>query len=959
MEENIPKDYQNNVTLRASDNEGISGDADAGSVREQRTPAEIQIHKRLTEMKKKLRRVDELVIKICHLKDEIAHDLNTFFEELPTSLPSRSIEGDDDSNVSDLEPSAKSANGDDPQLLTVPRIRFRAWKELDHHSSVRGESAPEPIDAMEIPSDELIGTFKPGAPWDRMSEIICDPSGQPIGIPERLQINSTRLKLMLHGFDASLDSQKSIASSLPLTILRPFKILDYHYSKMKNLLKSLEEEANSSKLNPESRRDTASGGAGETITTATDQENYINDIHCLIAYLDERIVPLSKRVAEEADVVRFSELCLARRSENGWSEIHEKANENFDSDVVTDYHRALEHNPAWRPPTDDPQLYAADHAELGQMGGVAQDIDQDWKWDKKLSNEILAKLRKRLASWTNPADVPDREYLLLLPDRVFGYVLDNHKWASLRVGSTDEGDQPLLPIATDEDPWKQLYLPTQHKEIIRSLLEQKFQNSAENENMDLVRGKGHGLIILLHGPPGVGKTFTAKCAAVATKRPLFSITCGDLGISAENIEKNLSEFFRLSHAWGCVLLLDEADVFLSSRKREDVLRNSLASVFLRSLEYYPSILFLTTNRARDFDEAFASRIHISLYYPALDLQGTCVIWNNMLSLMKRRHRGMLADDEALLDYARELYKAQPSRGGRWNGRQIRNALQSVVAIADFEKEPGSSLRLTKDQFKKVSQSYDEFNRYRFSIIGDSIPASEDAVIELRSRYAQHHRDREAPGASLAHSTSSLSSSGHASPWRPHKKTDNGKELQSIPLIPPLSSNVATQEQQSSKPEQSWNQTMSSLDVQPQSPYAPPGWAPIQNIGILPIGMGYSPMGVSVPMPMAAPFQCHNATMNPYNLGGTGSPFQLPPNTPGVTPQYSQFANHFQSQPIVPQATQSQSSQLQPSRPGLGQALPSQSQLGKESGGGFWGRFNYDDQASHPSAWQSHEPNVET
>ncbi|KAG5789276.1 hypothetical protein H9Q69_011673 [Fusarium xylarioides] len=555
METNIPKDYHNDVTLRTSDNGGISGDADAGSVQEQRTPAEIQIHKRLTEMKKKLRRVDKLVVKICHLKDEISHELDTFFEELPTSPPSLSVEGDDDGNASDFEPSAKSVNGDDPQLLTVPRIRFRAWKELGHHSSVRGESAPEPIDAIEIPSDEPIGTFEPGAPWDRMSEIICDPSGQPLGLPERLQINSTRLKLMLRGFDASLDSQKSIASSLPLTILRPFKILDYHYSKMKTLLKSLEEEANSNKLNSESRRDTASGGAGETITTATDQENYINDIHCLVAYLDDRIVPLSKRLAEESDVVRFSELwylfppdsfIYARKSDFvhkvwrvvqrtggrrymrrpdhvpessfryqfspfvvdcyfidfdgrhfvpvfgqfeidffddvqpvsslpvfplriaekdglvhrdqledrsrefvdytsvqhryycGWSHGRtiggmklEEANENFDSDVVTDYRRALEHNPAWRPLTDDPQLYAMDHAELGQMGGVAQDIDQDWKWDKKLSNEILAELRKRLASWTKPADVPDREYLLLLPDRVFGYVFDNRKWGMI------------------------------------------------------------------------------------------------------------------------------------------------------------------------------------------------------------------------------------------------------------------------------------------------------------------------------------------------------------------------------------------------------------------------------------------------------------------------------------------------------------------------------------------------
>jgi hypothetical protein len=55
-----------------------------------------------------------------------------------------------------------------------------------------------------------------------------------------------------------------------------------------------------------------------------------------------------------------------------------------------------------------------------------------------------------------------------------------------------------------------------------------------------------------------------------------------------------------------VLLLDEADVYLERRAAQDVLRNSLVSVFLRSLEYYKGIFFLTTNRVRDFDEAAGS-----------------------------------------------------------------------------------------------------------------------------------------------------------------------------------------------------------------------------------------------------------------------------------------------------------------------------------------------------------------
>lgn len=70
---------------------------------------------------------------------------------------------------------------------------------------------------------------------------------------------------------------------------------------------------------------------------------------------------------------------------------------------------------------------------------------------------------------------------------------------------------------------------------------------------------GKGVIILLHGEPGVGKTSTAECIADYTSRPLYPITCGDIGETADEVERNLEKTFQLAHKWGCVLLLDEAE----------------------------------------------------------------------------------------------------------------------------------------------------------------------------------------------------------------------------------------------------------------------------------------------------------------------------------------------------------------------------------------------------------------
>ncbi len=87
------------------------------------------------------------------------------------------------------------------------------------------------------------------------------------------------------------------------------------------------------------------------------------------------------------------------------------------------------------------------------------------------------------------------------------------------------------------------------------------------------------MIILLHGVPGVGKTSTEETIADGTERPLYPLTCGDIGETPEQVEKYLESAFTLGHRWGCVLLLDEADVFFIARRdKADMRRNAMVSV---------------------------------------------------------------------------------------------------------------------------------------------------------------------------------------------------------------------------------------------------------------------------------------------------------------------------------------------------------------------------------------------
>ena len=122
-----------------------------------------------------------------------------------------------------------------------------------------------------------------------------------------------------------------------------------------------------------------------------------------------------------------------------------------------------------------------------------------------------------------------------------------------------------------------------------------------------------------------------------------------------------------------MLLLDEADVFLEKRTVQDIHRNALVSIFLRLLEYFQGILFLTTNRVETFDEAFQSRIHIALRYGELSVPAKKSVWKLFLSKVKDIEGVKMAEFREQ-DYDRLAKKVL-------NGRQIKNAVRTAQSLA--------------------------------------------------------------------------------------------------------------------------------------------------------------------------------------------------------------------------------------------------------------------------------------
>jgi len=248
----------------------------------------------------------------------------------------------------------------------------------------------------------------------------------------------------------------------------------------------------------------------------------------------------------------------------------------------------------------------------------------------------------------------------------------------------------------NEEAFKSLVVDKETKELISALVTN--QIDAE-KGTDLMSGKGNGLFILLHGGPGTGKTLTAESVAEFSKKPLYRVTCGDIGTEAAEVEKYLEVVLLLGKIWGCVVLLDEADVFLEQRKISDLQRNALVSVFFRVLEYYDGILILTSNRVGSFDESFKSRIQLTLRYKNLGKEQRLKIWENFISRVesfknegstRRSETRHLASIHGGVDLGINAEEVRANLDElaetKLNGREIRNAVSTARQLAMFRRE---------------------------------------------------------------------------------------------------------------------------------------------------------------------------------------------------------------------------------------------------------------------------------
>ena len=273
--------------------------------------------------------------------------------------------------------------------------------------------------------------------------------------------------------------------------------------------------------------------------------------------------------------------------------------------------------------------------------------------DDKISKLVVDVKKETISS----SESPVHPYILT-------YNLSQYSYCCVHVDNMKE-------YSYDKDIISKLVMKENRKQLLSALI------SSENNFSDVVAGKSGGIIILASGGAGLGKTLTSEVYAELMGKPLYSVQSAQLGIKVEEIEKKLNKILYRAEKWNAVLLIDESDAYVSKRG-DNIIQNAIVATFLRLLEYFNGVLFLTTNRADIIDDAIMSRVTAHIKYELPDYEETKELWKVLTKNFN------FTIDEKTIKEIDDNYE-------RLAGRDIRNFLKMLSKTSKTKKITLNSL----------------------------------------------------------------------------------------------------------------------------------------------------------------------------------------------------------------------------------------------------------------------------
>lgn len=217
--------------------------------------------------------------------------------------------------------------------------------------------------------------------------------------------------------------------------------------------------------------------------------------------------------------------------------------------------------------------------------------------------------------------------------------------------------------------------------------------------------KGKGVSMLFYGPPGTGKTLMAQAIADHLDKKLKVISTADIESSAPGeAERNIIKHFKEAGK-DTVLLFDECDSLIYSRKYVGAIMGAQINQLLSSLEKYDGVTLFTTNRLGTLDEAVNRRLALKLEFEIPDRPQRALIWQRMFPKKAPLDADIDWDKLAVVEIA---------------GGYIKNAVLRAARMAAIEKIP--------DKQKKIKMEH----------LVKSLKLEAESMIEFEKATDKHH-----------------------------------------------------------------------------------------------------------------------------------------------------------------------------------------------------------------------------